>query len=209
MFFNSFADIARTVIVAVLAYVALVLLLRISGKRTLSKMNAFDLIMTVALGSTLATAILSKEVALAEGVTAFAMLVLLQFVVTWLSVRLPWVRRIVTSEPTLLVYQGQFLEEAMRYQRVLRAEVQAAIREQGLPSVQSVEAVVLETDGSFSVMPKAEQPVTVIENVSNFPRKAETVTAHRTAAMGRHTRQKPDIRNSKTRTKGVHCWNLH
>ena len=70
-----------------LAYTALVVLLRTTGKPPLSKMNAFDLIVTVAHGLTLATVLLSKDVALAEGVLAFALLVHLQFAITWLSIR--------------------------------------------------------------------------------------------------------------------------
>lgn len=66
MFFDTWAGLGRTLMVGVLAYAALVSLLRISGKRTLSKMNTFDLVVTVALGSTLATVLLSKDVALAE-----------------------------------------------------------------------------------------------------------------------------------------------
>ncbi len=66
-FFDSWSAMGRTVVVGVLAYLALVLLLRVSGKRTLSKMNAFDLVVTVALGSTLATVLLSTSVALARG----------------------------------------------------------------------------------------------------------------------------------------------
>ena len=65
----------------------LLLLLRVSGKRTLTRMNAFDLVVTVALGSTLATVLLTKSVALADGLVAFAVLILLQYGLTWLSVR--------------------------------------------------------------------------------------------------------------------------
>ena len=72
LFFQDAAGLLRTAVVGVLAYVGLLLLLRISGKRTLSKMNAFDLVVTIALGSTLATILLNKEVALAEGMLALA-----------------------------------------------------------------------------------------------------------------------------------------
>ncbi len=64
MFFDSWAALGRIVVVGVLAYIGLVFLLRVSGKRTLSKMNAFDLVITIALGSTFATVLLSKSVAL-------------------------------------------------------------------------------------------------------------------------------------------------
>jgi len=97
MFFSGWDSLLRTLVVGVLAYVALVVFLRVSGKRTLSKMNAFDLVVTVALGSTLATVLLSKDVALAEGVLAFALLISLQFVVTWSSVRARWVRQLATG----------------------------------------------------------------------------------------------------------------
>jgi uncharacterized membrane protein YcaP (DUF421 family) len=99
MFFDTWAGLGRVLLVGPLAYVALVAILRISGKRTLTKLNAFDLVVTVALGSTLATVLLSKNVALAEGVLAMALLVFLQFAITWLSVRSGGFRDLVKSEP--------------------------------------------------------------------------------------------------------------
>jgi len=83
-----------------------------SRKRTLSKRNAFDLIVTVALGSTLATAIMSKNVALTEGIATMALLIICQFLVTWLSVRSGIVRRVVRREPTMLVQHGEYLRDA-------------------------------------------------------------------------------------------------
>ncbi|MDP8925344.1 MAG: DUF421 domain-containing protein, partial [Actinomycetota bacterium] len=152
MFFDSWAVLGRTAIVGVLAYLVLVFLLRVSGKRTLSKMNAFDLVVTVALGSTLATVLLSKSVSLANGMLAFALLISLQFAITWLSVRSPAVRNLVKAEPTLLLHRGRFLRMAMKLERVTEAEILAALRGQGIASVEEVEAVVLETDSSFSVV---------------------------------------------------------
>jgi uncharacterized membrane protein YcaP (DUF421 family) len=150
--FNGWGSLARTAVVGVLAYLGMVFLLRVSGRRTLSKMNAFDLIVTVALGSTLATVLLTKSVALAEGIMAFALLIGLQYVITWSSVRVRWVRQLVTGEPALLFYRGAFLRQALRSARVTEDEVRASIRSAGLLAMQEVEAVVLETDGSFSVV---------------------------------------------------------
>lgn len=156
MFFENWFSIVRVLLVGVCAYVALVVMLRVSGKRTLSKMNAFDLVVTVAFGSTLATVLLSKDVALVEGVTAFALLILLQFVITWLSVRSKTVRGLVKSEPVLVWHKGEFLRDAMRNSRLTDGEVLAAMRSQGQATMEAVEAVVLETDGSFSVVTKQE-----------------------------------------------------
>lgn len=155
MFFESWFGLLRVVVVGPLAYGLLVLLLRVSGKRTLAKLNAFDLVVTVALGSTLATVLLSKSVALAEGVTALVVLAGLQYLVAWSSVRFDRFSDLVRSEPTLLLRDGQFLEEALRAQRVRRDEVHAALRGAGVAETAGAAAVILETDGSFSVI-KAE-----------------------------------------------------
>jgi uncharacterized membrane protein YcaP (DUF421 family) len=158
MFFNDAFSLLRVVIVGTLAYLSLVLLLRVSGKRTLSKMNAFDLVVTVAIGSTLATVLLSKDVALADGVAAFTLLIGLQYVITWLSVRSRRVENLIKAEPSLLYFNGRFLE-AMKSERVTEAEVRAAVRSQGLSEMESVAAVVLETDGSLTVLRNQDDQV--------------------------------------------------
>jgi len=165
-FFNGWGSLLRVIIVGILAYAALVFFLRISGNRTLSKMNAFDLIVTVALGSTLATVLLSKNVALAEGAVAMALLISLQFIITWFSVRTAWVRRLVTGEPLMLLYRGEFITTSMQKARVTQDEVQSAIRGSGIADVTAVEAVVLETDGSMSVIkPNAESSHSSLEGI--------------------------------------------
>lgn len=152
MFFESGFGLLRVIVVGSLAYGVLILVLRISGKRTLAKLNAFDVVVTVALGSTLSTVLLSKSVALAEGVLAFIVLAGLQYAVAWLSVRSKPFSDLVKSEPTLLLRDGQFLREAMRRQRVTEVEVVSALRNHGVGDADKVAAVVLETDGTFSII---------------------------------------------------------
>ena len=158
-------------VIGTLAYAALVLLLRVTGKRTLSKMNAFDLVVTVALGSTLATVLLSKDVALTEGVLAFVLLILLQFAITWLSVRSERVQALVKAEPRLLLHHGRLLHGALRRERMTEEEVRAAVRSQGIASLNEVAAVVLETDGSISVLRRAEEGrASALANVAGHAR---------------------------------------
>jgi uncharacterized membrane protein YcaP (DUF421 family) len=142
----------RTLVFGTVAYFALVVMLRLTGKRTLSKMNAFDLIVTVALGSTLASVLLDSSVPLMDGLTALGLLAALQFVITWASVRSAVVRRLVKSEPTLLAKDGDYLHSAMRIQRVTKDEIDAAIRSGGFGALADVRCVVLETDGKLSVI---------------------------------------------------------
>lgn len=151
MFFQGTEDIARTVVVGVLAYVSLVLFLRISGKRTLAKLNAFDLVVTVALGSTLSAIVLQESISLAEGLTALAVLIGAQYLVTALSVRWTGFADLVRSEPTLLAKDGQLLPKAMAAQRITEAESLSAIRTSGGRHIDDVAFLVLESDGSLSV----------------------------------------------------------
>jgi uncharacterized membrane protein YcaP (DUF421 family) len=166
MFFDGWFPILRVVIVGALAYAGLVVVLRMTGKRTLSKMNAFDLIVTVALGSTLATILLSSRVALATGLIAFALLAGLQYVVAWASVRSTAVARMVKAEPRLLFHDGSYLQSAMNAERVTKGEILQAMRNKGVSSVDQVAAVVLETDGTLNVIERASGPETSLADVA-------------------------------------------
>lgn len=167
-FFEDWSGLIRVIVVGTLAYATLVISLRVSGKRTLSKMNAFDLVVTVALGSTLATVILSKDVALAEGIAAFVLLIGLQYIVTWSSVRSQKVGDLVKSSPILLFYDGEYLQEQLRRSRVVEQEVLAAVRQQGIASMDDVMAVVLETDGSMAVVNRSGSGTSALASVSGI-----------------------------------------
>ncbi len=170
--FENWSDLLRVVIVGTTAYASLVLLLRVTGKRTLSKLNAFDFLVTVALGSTLATILLSKEVSFAEGMTALTLLVFLQYAVTWISVRSPGFQRIIKAEPTLVVRDGQPLSSALRDQRVTIEELLASVRMAGLSRIEDAAAVVLETDGSLTVLDKTQAPAGTLRPVSGTSLKS-------------------------------------
>jgi len=150
-------NIERILLVASVAYLYAVFVLRLSGKRTLAKLNAFDLIVTVALGSTLATIVLSKDVTLTEGTIGFSVLIGLQFGIAWLSTRSKAFAGIVKSEPRVLLLTGKFQEEALRRERVTEDEVCAAVRSAGYGDLALVFCVVLETDGSLSVIAESRR----------------------------------------------------
>lgn len=152
MFFEGWHGVWRVVVMGVCAYPALVVTLRIAGKRTLAKMNAFDLVVTVALGSTLSSILTSKDLALVEGLVALLLLVGLQVLVAFLSSRSERANRVVKSEPRLLVRNGVLLESAMQAERVTEDDIWAAVRKQGLSAIADAEAVVLESSGDLSVV---------------------------------------------------------
>ncbi|CAN5325796.1 DUF421 domain-containing protein [soil metagenome] len=154
MWFDSWSDLGRVLLVGVAAYVFLILTLRLSGKRTLSQMNAFDFIVTVALGSTLATILLSSDVSWAEGALALLLLAALQFFVALLSVRWSAVRKAVTAQARTLVADGAILTDALRSNRITESQVLQAVRGGGYGDLSLVAAVVLEPNGTLSVIGK-------------------------------------------------------
>lgn len=150
--FDSWSDVARVLAVGAAAYAFLVVVLRVSGKRTLSQMNAFDFVVTVALGSTLATILLSSDVSWTEGAVALALLAGLQLLVALLSTRWGAVRRAVTAQPVVLVADGLVQHDAVRANRITESQIAQAVRSGGFGDVTLVAAVVLEPNGTLSVI---------------------------------------------------------
>ncbi len=157
IWFDTWESIVRTAVLTTLGYCAMILLLRVSGKRTLSKMNAFDFIVTIALGSILASLALNKSISLADGVSAIALLIGFQFVLTWLSVRIKAVKGLLTSNPSLLFYNGEFLHQAMKKERITVEEIYSASRQKGIAVLDEVAMVVLETTGDITIIKKLEK----------------------------------------------------
>jgi uncharacterized membrane protein YcaP (DUF421 family) len=158
IFFESWYNVGRTVTLSIVGFAALMILLRVSGKRTLSKLNAFDFVFVVAVGSVFASTIISKDITLVEGVAALATLIAIQVVLAELAMRFSTVERIINGEPTLLLSHGKFIPRALRKERITEEEVRAAIRVKGVNRVEDVDAVILENDGTLSVAWEARGP---------------------------------------------------
>jgi uncharacterized membrane protein YcaP (DUF421 family) len=156
MWFDSWADVLRILLVGSAAYVTLVIVLRVSGKRTLGQLNAFDFVVTVALGSILATILLSSDVSWTEGAFAFALVAGLQFLVAWVSTRWPQARGVFTSQPVVLLSDGELRRDAIRANRLTESEVRQAVRGTGTGDLSAIAAVVLETNGKLSVIPSSK-----------------------------------------------------
>ena len=143
---------------SVIGFAALFTMLRVSGKRTLSKLNVFDFVFVVAVGSVFASSIISKDVTLVEGLAALGTLIVIQLVLAELAARYPAAERLINGEPTLLLSHGKFIPGALRKERVTEEEVRAAIREKGVTRVEDVDAVIMENDGTLSVAWESKKP---------------------------------------------------
>ena len=154
--FTSWSSLGRIALAAVLGYGVLLLFLRVSGKRSLAKMNVFDFVFVVAVGSVLASTITSSTMSLADGLVALGVLVATQNLFAWLTARSERLNEVINGEPSLLVHRGRILWDVVRAQQVTEEEILAAARQSGARSLGNVDAMVLETDGSFSVLQRRD-----------------------------------------------------
>ena len=145
LFFDSIDKLGRIVLTTVMVYVLVVLTTKISGKRSTSQLNNFDWIVTVMIGSLGASTILLKDIPFIEGVASILVLYLLQFLVTKYASISPQFSNFILSEPRIVFYQGQFLPDAMRDERLTR---------QGMNSFDDIEAIVFESDAKLTIIPK-------------------------------------------------------
>lgn len=155
LLFDNWENLWHIAVCAALSYLTLFAFVRISGKRTLTKMNAFDFVVTVTLGSTLSSMILAK-VALADGAVALIVIIALQYLLAYGAKKSKKLEKIINCEPTLLFYNGKFLEDAMTKEVITEEEIIAEIRKYRLERIDDVRAVVMELNGDITVVKKSE-----------------------------------------------------
>ena len=157
IFFDNIDKLGRIVLTTVMVYALIVTVTKVSGKRSTSQLNNFDWIVTVMIGSLGASTILLKDIPFVEGVSSILVLYLLQFVVTKYASVSPQFSNFILSEPRIVFYQGQFLPDAMRDERLTRQEIECAMRSEGINSFDDVEAIVFESEAKLTVIPKPSQ----------------------------------------------------
>ncbi|HEX5476078.1 MAG TPA: YetF domain-containing protein [Vicinamibacterales bacterium] len=155
MFFHGWASIGRGVLLATCVYLVLLAALRVLGARALAKMSAYDLVVTIALGSLIASIPLTEQISLADGLAVIATYLLLQYALSWWDNKSKRVRRAVKEHPHVVLWEGRLLQEALDRVKVTEEEVRAAVRSAGHGSLGDIQAVVLENDGQWSVVPRA------------------------------------------------------
>jgi len=143
------------ILTAIGIYMALVILTRISGKRSFSKMSSFDFAMTVSIGSILATVIVSKSVSLQYGIIGLVLIYSLQMVVAAARHWKP-IRNLVDNKPTLLMQNGKLIAANLKKCKVTESDVKAKLREANVIQLSEVKAVVFESTGDISVLHGAD-----------------------------------------------------
>jgi len=154
LLWTGWPPIVHTLVLGTAGYLVLVMLLRITGARTMANMTPLDFVVAVTLGSAFGRTITAVDVPLAQSVTALALLIGLQWLLATGRARWEWVRRTVDSPPVLLWYDGELIESTLRKHRLTLTDVHTAARESGHGSLDELRAVVMQQDGSLGVIAK-------------------------------------------------------
>src|SRR5690606_13697529 len=132
-------------------YVAMLVLVRLSGKRTVGEFTPFDLVLVVLLGESVGGALIGEDMSLPGGLIVAAVLIGLNWLVGFLSVRLPLLDRIVEGQPVLVARDGEVFRDVLRRESLSMAEVEAGMRAGGCPRLGGVQGGVPEPNGHRSV----------------------------------------------------------
>ena len=163
MFFQGWQSISQIIILSVITYVAIVIILRLSGKRTLSSFNAFDFLISVTVGSISATTILSNQTKFFEGIAAIVTLVVLQYIVSKVKMHSKFFSKVIRSDPTLLYYDGQYISANLKKMRVTKEDILQEVRKSNGVTMDKVYAVILESNGKISAVTSGSK-----ENLQNI-----------------------------------------
>lgn len=152
MFFQGWPTIANTIILSVLMYISIIIIVRVSGKRSLASFNAFDFLITVTIGSVSASTILSSQTKFFDGITAIVTLIILQFIVAAITAHSKSFRKIIKAEPTLLYFKGSYLDDNLKKMRISKDDVLQEVRLGAGKTIEKVDAVILEANGKLSII---------------------------------------------------------
>lgn len=148
---TSFQSVLMVILSTIGIYVALILFTRMAGVRTFSKMSSFDFAVTVAIGSLIASTILTKSPPLFQSIVAMGTLFVIQMGIATLR-ETSFVRNVVDNKPILLMKGSEMLEPNMRKAQVTRDDLLAKLREANVTQFRQIKAVVMETTGDISVL---------------------------------------------------------
>ncbi|MBN5129323.1 DUF421 domain-containing protein [Stenotrophomonas maltophilia] len=139
---------------AVVVYVVVLGMVRLSGKRPLGQITPFDVLLVVLLGNAVQNALLGTDTSLGGGLLLAATLILLNYGVGWVSTRSRRIERLVEGEPVVIARDGRLFDAVLRREQVTRADFEAAMRQQGGLGVKDVELALLEINGHITIIPR-------------------------------------------------------
>ncbi|HEY1834912.1 MAG TPA: YetF domain-containing protein [Solirubrobacteraceae bacterium] len=142
------------VIRATVVFCFVFLLTRIVGRRELSQLEPFDVILLVVVGDLVQQGVTQSDYSVTGALTVIATIGVLSVLVSWLTYRFRWVRTVSEGEPVVLVQDGQPIERNMRRERITLQDIEEEARQKQITSIAELRWAILENDGRISCIPR-------------------------------------------------------
>lgn len=144
-----------SVLRAAAMYLALMVLFKIAGRRSLAELTTFDFVLLMIIGEATQQALLGDDFSLTNSVLVIVTLIAIDIGLSLLKQRSVWVSRIISGEPTIVVENGKVLHERLRHARLAVADVMEVARSsQGIETVDQIKFAIIERNGKISVIPQ-------------------------------------------------------
>jgi|SRR3954471_15014779 uncharacterized membrane protein YcaP (DUF421 family) len=146
----------ETVLRAAIIYLFLFLAMRVVGKKELSGMSAFELVLLVIMGDLVQQGVTQQDTSVTAAILAVSTIILLMLAMSWISFRFKKVDPVTEGRPAIVVRNGRIMREVLQVERTTEDELFEEARSQGIGDIRNVVVGVLETDGSFSFVTTKE-----------------------------------------------------
>ncbi|SHJ11128.1 Protein of unknown function [Mesonia phycicola] len=153
-------SLINIVLCAIGIYIAVIICTRIAGKRSFSKMSSFDFAITVAIGSMVASTILSSSVSLIDGAVGLLAVYLLKMIAAVLR-RFSFFEKVIDNSPLLLMDGQHILEENLKKAQVTKSDLYSKLREANVLQLSQVRAVIFEATGDISVLHTQDKDIQI------------------------------------------------
>jgi uncharacterized membrane protein YcaP (DUF421 family) len=141
---------------AIIVYVFLLVLLRLTGKRQVGQLAPFDLVLLLVLSNAVQNSMNGGDNTVLGGMILATTLVAINWIVGWLTFRSKWLEGIIEGRPMILIHNGKMDHRAMNSVQLTKHELEAALRSEGCAGIEEVRFAVLENNGRITVIPKAK-----------------------------------------------------
>jgi uncharacterized membrane protein YcaP (DUF421 family) len=187
--FQLEVPIIEKIIRTVFVYFALILGLRMSGKRELAQLNPFDLIVLLMLSNTVQNAIIGDDNTVTGGIIGATTLLALNYLIVRTVYRSAWLQRLVGGEPDVLVHHGKVRMHHLERELITREELEAACHRQGIASLADVEKCILEPTGTLSFIERKptsedDRHQQLLRRLEQITREISTIKTQGTATPG-------------------------
>jgi len=153
--------ILQTATTSIIAIIVLFILTRVMGKKQMAQLNFFDYVVGISIGSIASEYAVVRDVHLAEGLTALMVFTMFSLVLSYMSVKSYWGRKLLDGTPVVLIENGKILETNLKKTKITINDLLEECRQKNIFNIAEIEFAILETRGRLSILPKSQnRPLT-------------------------------------------------